>query len=146
MILVTHEMAFARKVADEVIFMHKGRVVTEGTPADVVSRFQAGSMENVFIRIVRGGEIEDAAATEAESFWVDLPRHNLRFQVATDQTLLQALDANGIATLSDCQRGECGIDRPVATISDVATSTTTPPSTRRSRQPSDTSERDTQVT
>jgi ferredoxin len=50
-----------------------------------------------------------AVATEAEPFWVDLPRHGLRFQVAADQTLLQALDANGIATLSDCQRGECGL-------------------------------------
>lgn len=63
----SHNMKDIEEVCDRVIFMHKGRVVTEGTPADVVSRFQAGSMENVFIRIVRGGEIEDAAATEAKS-------------------------------------------------------------------------------
>ena len=30
MILVTHEMAFARRVADEVIFMHQGRVWEHG--------------------------------------------------------------------------------------------------------------------
>lgn len=30
MILVTHEMAFARKVADEVIFMHRGKVWEHG--------------------------------------------------------------------------------------------------------------------
>ena len=30
MILVTHEMAFARKVADEVIFMHRGKVWEQG--------------------------------------------------------------------------------------------------------------------
>ncbi len=35
MILVTHEMAFARKVADEVIFMHKGRVWEHG-PASIL--------------------------------------------------------------------------------------------------------------
>jgi len=35
MILVTHEMAFARKVADEVIFMHKGRVWEHG-PASLL--------------------------------------------------------------------------------------------------------------
>ena len=29
-----------------------------------------------------------AVATEAEPFWVDLPRHGLRFAVAADQTLL----------------------------------------------------------
>lgn len=50
-----------------------------------------------------------AVATEAQPFWVQLPRHGLRFEVAADQTLLQALDAQGIATLSDCQRGECGL-------------------------------------
>ncbi|ABM37381.1 amino acid ABC transporter ATP-binding protein [Polaromonas naphthalenivorans] len=33
MILVTHEMAFARKVADEVIFMHQGRVWERGPAA-----------------------------------------------------------------------------------------------------------------
>jgi polar amino acid transport system ATP-binding protein len=33
MILVTHEMAFARKVADHVIFMHHGRVWEEGPAA-----------------------------------------------------------------------------------------------------------------
>jgi polar amino acid transport system ATP-binding protein len=31
MILVTHEMAFARKVADHVIFMHRGKVWEEGS-------------------------------------------------------------------------------------------------------------------
>ena len=33
MILVTHEMAFARKVADHVIFMHRGKVWEEGPAA-----------------------------------------------------------------------------------------------------------------
>jgi polar amino acid transport system ATP-binding protein len=32
MILVTHEMNFARKVADEVIFMHDGRIHESGPP------------------------------------------------------------------------------------------------------------------
>ncbi len=35
MILVTHEMAFARKVADEIVFMHKGRVWETG-PASIL--------------------------------------------------------------------------------------------------------------
>ena len=35
MILVTHEMAFARKVADHVIFMHRGKVWEEG-PAEML--------------------------------------------------------------------------------------------------------------
>jgi len=35
MILVTHEMNFARHVADRVIFMHGGRVHEEGAPKDL---------------------------------------------------------------------------------------------------------------
>lgn len=32
MVVVTHEMAFAREVAHRVIFMDKGEIVEEGTP------------------------------------------------------------------------------------------------------------------
>ena len=37
MVLVTHEMAFASRVADKIIFMHKGRVHETG-PRDLLSR------------------------------------------------------------------------------------------------------------
>ncbi len=36
MIVVTHEMGFARDVADRVVFMDEGRIVEEGAPADVL--------------------------------------------------------------------------------------------------------------
>ena len=35
MLVVTHEMAFARDVADRVIFMDKGQVVEEGTAKQI---------------------------------------------------------------------------------------------------------------
>lgn len=35
MIVVTHEMGFAKEVADRVIFMDKGVIVEEGTPEDI---------------------------------------------------------------------------------------------------------------
>lgn len=35
MLLITHEMAFARDVADRVVFMDGGRVVEQGTPAEI---------------------------------------------------------------------------------------------------------------
>jgi L-cystine transport system ATP-binding protein len=38
MIVVTHEMAFARDIADRVIFMDEGLFVEEGTPLEVFSR------------------------------------------------------------------------------------------------------------
>jgi histidine transport system ATP-binding protein len=36
MIMVTHEMAFARQVSSQVLFLHQGRVEEQGTPADVL--------------------------------------------------------------------------------------------------------------
>lgn len=38
MVLVTHEMAFARKVADRVIFMEGGVIVEEGAPEEMFTR------------------------------------------------------------------------------------------------------------
>lgn len=35
MVIVTHEMSFAREVADRVIYIHKGEIVEQGTPDDV---------------------------------------------------------------------------------------------------------------
>ncbi|MEA4825680.1 amino acid ABC transporter ATP-binding protein [Clostridium sp. JNZ J1-5] len=37
MVVVTHEMGFAREVGDRVIFMDGGKIVEEGTPEDIFS-------------------------------------------------------------------------------------------------------------
>ncbi|MEE1619694.1 amino acid ABC transporter ATP-binding protein [Brachybacterium sp. J153] len=36
LVIVTHEISFARQVADTVVFMDQGRVVEQGPPADVI--------------------------------------------------------------------------------------------------------------
>ena len=40
MIVVTHEMGFAREVADELVFMDGGVIVESGPPRDVLSNPQ----------------------------------------------------------------------------------------------------------
>jgi len=40
MIVVTHEMGFARDVADRVVFMHNGQIVEQGSPAEVLGNPQ----------------------------------------------------------------------------------------------------------
>jgi polar amino acid transport system ATP-binding protein len=40
MVIVTHEMAFARDVSDRVVFMDKGAVVEEGTPEELFGNTQ----------------------------------------------------------------------------------------------------------
>jgi ABC-type polar amino acid transport system ATPase subunit len=38
MLVVTHEMQFAREVGDRVVFMDGGRIVEEGPPLEVLDR------------------------------------------------------------------------------------------------------------
>ena len=40
MLIVTHEMQFAREIADRIIFMDGGRIVEQGPPADLLDRPQ----------------------------------------------------------------------------------------------------------
>jgi len=64
MIVVTHEMAFARGVADRVVFMDQGVVVEEGPPNDVLLNPQEERTRN-FLRRVKA-EAEAEAAHDAE--------------------------------------------------------------------------------
>ena len=45
MVIVTHEMNFARKVADKIIFMDKGVIAVEGTPDEVFTSGNARMQE-----------------------------------------------------------------------------------------------------
>ena len=36
MIIVTHEMKFAREVADRIVFMDDGRIIEEGKPEEIL--------------------------------------------------------------------------------------------------------------
>ncbi len=38
MLVVTHEMGFAREVADRIVFMEKGSIVEEGSPNEMFNR------------------------------------------------------------------------------------------------------------
>jgi ABC-type histidine transport system ATPase subunit len=41
MIVVTHEMGFAREVSDKVVFFHNGRIEEEGAPGEILKRPQS---------------------------------------------------------------------------------------------------------
>ena len=49
MIVVTHEIGFARSVADEVVFMHEGRVAEQGPPSKVIDNPEADATKT-FLR------------------------------------------------------------------------------------------------
>jgi polar amino acid transport system ATP-binding protein len=52
MMVVTHEMAFARDVADRVVFMDGGVVVEEGTPADVLGAPKHPRTQDFLFRVL----------------------------------------------------------------------------------------------
>ena len=60
----SHNMRDIEEVCDRVIFLHKGRIVAEGTPEEIVKRSTEHSLENVFIKIARSGDLEDANGKE----------------------------------------------------------------------------------
>ena len=56
MIVVTHEVRFAREVADRVIFMDDGQIVEEGAPAAVIDNPQQERTRR-FLRLVAHEQI-----------------------------------------------------------------------------------------
>lgn len=57
MIVVTHEVRFAREVADRVIFMDGGQIVEEGTPADVLGNPRQERTRS-FLNLVEGEMVD----------------------------------------------------------------------------------------
>ncbi len=53
MVLVTHEMGFARDVASRVLFLHRGKVEEEGTPAEIFGSPRSPRMRQ-FLASTRG--------------------------------------------------------------------------------------------
>ncbi|MBK5400771.1 ATP-binding cassette domain-containing protein [Pseudomonas sp. TH39(2020)] len=45
MIMVTHEMSFARQVSNQVLFLHQGLVEEQGAPEDVLGNPQSGRLQ-----------------------------------------------------------------------------------------------------
>jgi polar amino acid transport system ATP-binding protein len=52
MLVVTHEMGFAREVGDRLIFMDDGVIVEEGDPREVLSNPQHERTRNFLSRVL----------------------------------------------------------------------------------------------
>jgi len=52
MVVATHEMGFARRVADRVVFMDQGRVVEEGTPDEIFGAPKSDRLKRFLERVV----------------------------------------------------------------------------------------------
>jgi ABC-2 type transport system ATP-binding protein len=61
MIYTSHNMREVERLCDRIVFLSRGRVVTEGSPAEILDRARETSLDEVFIRIARDGDLRDVA-------------------------------------------------------------------------------------
>ena len=52
MVVVTHEMGFAREVADRVIFMAEGKIVEENAPEELFTNPQTERLQNFLSKVI----------------------------------------------------------------------------------------------
>jgi polar amino acid transport system ATP-binding protein len=57
MVVVTHEMGFAREVADEVAFLHDGRILEAGAPDRVLTEPERDETRRFLARLLESGRI-----------------------------------------------------------------------------------------
>ncbi|MEM0969797.1 MAG: ABC transporter ATP-binding protein [Verrucomicrobiota bacterium] len=57
-IYTSHNMRDIEVVCDRVLFLHQGKVIREGTAEEIKAGFEEESLEGVFIRIARSGDLK----------------------------------------------------------------------------------------
>jgi len=61
MIYTSHNMQEVEQICDRVIFLARGRVVMQGSPADIIKQSRSRSLEDLFIAIARNGHLYQTA-------------------------------------------------------------------------------------
>jgi polar amino acid transport system ATP-binding protein len=57
MLLATHEMSFAREVADVVAFLHEGRIIESGPPEQVLTEPAEPETQRFLRRLLEAGRL-----------------------------------------------------------------------------------------
>ena len=53
----SHNMPEVEALCDRILFIHQGKTMAEGTPKEVIHAFKSNNLEQVFIKIVRDGDL-----------------------------------------------------------------------------------------
>ena len=78
MVVVTHEMGFAREVADRVLFMDEGIVMEEGTPQQIFGNPQNPRTQDFLRKVLYGGRRQGRCpCTPVKGFALDNPASEL---------------------------------------------------------------------
>lgn len=63
-LLTSHNMQEVEMFCDRIIFLHQGRLLTEGPPAEVLARWRSGTLEELFVRVSESGDLIAAPETQ----------------------------------------------------------------------------------
>jgi polar amino acid transport system ATP-binding protein len=67
MVIVTHEMAFAREIADRVLFLDGGEIVEAGPPSQIFEHPSHARTRSFLRRILHASELPDGVAGQARA-------------------------------------------------------------------------------
>jgi len=65
LLLASHNMAEVERLADRVILLHQGRIIEDETPFALIATYGRGTLEEVFLDVVRGRAKPEGAARSA---------------------------------------------------------------------------------
>jgi ABC-2 type transport system ATP-binding protein len=57
-VYTSHNMRDVEEICERIIFMHQGKLLFVGTSAEILAKSQEKTLEDVFIRIARSGDLE----------------------------------------------------------------------------------------
>ena len=55
LLYTSHNMKEMEEISDRIIFLHHGKILAVGTPSEILDRFREKNLEDVFLKVARGG-------------------------------------------------------------------------------------------
>ena len=65
-VLSTHHMDEVERLCDRVAIVHRGQILEKGTPAELIQKYKADSLETAFVEIIGAEALLEEARREAE--------------------------------------------------------------------------------
>ncbi len=66
-IYTSHNMPEVEEICERILFIHEGKLIAEGTPEEIKKSFESKTLEQVFIKIVRGGDLVSGSLSSPKS-------------------------------------------------------------------------------
>jgi ABC-2 type transport system ATP-binding protein len=67
LLVTSHDMTEVERLSQRVVFLARGRIVADGSPAEVTALFGRGDLEDVFLHLAAGGAPASAPMTAQET-------------------------------------------------------------------------------